>query len=133
MHQDNRTKKDPKQSMGPSLRRAGATPSHHWRAGVKILSCHCCCYTWNVNIAETQEISEKEEPAWDVLQRDLDRGHGSAWTPRITEPRWCGRLYIDDPDICRRDPVKDVTHSGAVARRRIAAGLAAASKDHCLH
>src|SRR5213080_805539 len=95
------------------LRRAGASLSHYWRAGIEIVSRHCCRYTWNLNIAETQQISEKEEPEWDVLQRDLDRGHGSARTARISEPRWCGRLCIDDPDVGRRDPVKDVTHSGA--------------------
>src|SRR5262249_9299621 len=57
---DNHTKKDSKQSMAPLLRSVGATPSHHWRAGVKILSRHCCCCIRNLNIAETQQISEKE-------------------------------------------------------------------------
>src|SRR6266480_2098495 len=111
---DNRTKKDSKQSTGRLLGGAGATPSHHWRAGVKILSRHCCCCTRNRNIAETQQTSKKEESEWDVLQRDLDRGDGSARTPCVAQSRWHGRLCVDDPDIGRHDPVKDVTHSGAI-------------------
>jgi len=43
------------------------------------------------------------------------------------------QVCIDDPDIGRRDPVKDIAHSGVVKRRRIATGRAAAPKDDCLH
>src|SRR2546427_322818 len=38
----------------PLLRRAGATLSHHWRAGVKILACHRCLCTRYLHIAEAQ-------------------------------------------------------------------------------
>lgn len=77
--------------------------------------------------------SEKEEPERDVLQRNLDRGHGAARTPHIAEPCWWSRLSIFNADIGRRNPVKDVAHSGGVKRFRITTGRATASKDDCVH
>ena len=77
--------------------------------------------------------SEKEESERDVLQRNLDRGHGAARTPYIPEPCWWRRLSIFNPDIGRRNPVKDVAHSGGVNRRRMTAGRATAAKDDRIH
>ena len=95
-----------------------ATPPHYRRAGVKILARHRCCCTRNPHIAEAQQISKKEESERHVLQRDLDRRHGTAGTPSKAEPGRCGRLCIDDPDIGWRNPVKHIAHSGGVKRRR---------------
>src|SRR6266478_1035514 len=100
--------------MAPLLRRAGATPCHYWRAGIKILARYRCWYFRNLNIVKDPATTEKEEPEREVLQRDLDRGHRAGGAPRITKPRWSSRLCVDDPDVGQRNPVEDIAHSGGV-------------------
>src|SRR6266849_2702052 len=87
------------------------------RCGRQRFACDRRRKRWHGEIRKAPQPVQKVELKCQVLQRYGDRRHRPCAAPGIAEPG----LVIDDPDVRRGDPRKNVAHAGSVVGRRIKA------------